>query len=177
VTPDETGAQHVGSIGDSQTSIPAKQRALLPHTRVFAMGQVIEFAVNHPLLLGGFVAVLGLLVGTEVMNQLRGVRQLSPAQAVAWINDPNALIVDVSPVADFNRGHIVNARNIQSSRLSDPDAEILKLKDHRLLVVCKTGPTAVAAANSLRKLGASEVAVLKGGMAQWRNDQFPVTKK
>jgi len=141
------------------------------------MGQVLEFAVNHPLLVGGFIAVLGLLIWTETMNRLRGVKELSPAQAVAWINDPKAVIVDVSPVAEFNRGHIVNARNVQASRLSDPDAEILKLKDHRLLVVCKTGPTAVTAANSLRKLGASEVAVLKGGMAQWRNDQFPVTKK
>jgi len=141
------------------------------------MGQVVEFAVNHPLLVGGFIVVLGLLVWTEIMNRLRGVKELSPAQAVSWINDPNAVIVDVSPVADFNRGHIVNARNVQASRLSDPDAEIAKLKDHRLLVVCKTGPTAVAAANNLRKLGASEVAVLKGGMAQWRNEQFPVTKK
>jgi len=141
------------------------------------MGQVVEFAVNHPLLVGGFIVVLGLLVWTEIMNRLRGVKELSPAQAVSWINDPNAVIVDVSPVADFNRGHIVNARNVQASRLSDPDAEIAKLKDHRLLVVCKTGPTATAAANSLRKLGASEVAVLKGGMAQWRNEQFPVTKK
>ena len=55
--------------------------------------------------------------------------------------------------------------------------EITKLKDRKLLVVCKTGPTAVVAANNLRKLGATDVAVLKGGMAQWRNDQFPVVTK
>jgi rhodanese-related sulfurtransferase len=51
------------------------------------------------------------------------------------------------------------------------------LKDRKLLVVCKSGPTAVAAANNLRKIGASDVAVLKGGMTQWRSDQFPVTTK
>jgi len=141
------------------------------------MGQVIEFATNHPLLVCGFVAVLGLLVWTEIMRRLRGVTELSPAQAVPWINDPNAVVVDVSPVADFNRGHIVNARNLTPSRISNPDAEVLKLKDHKLLVVCKTGPTAMTAANSLRKLGATEVAVLKGGMAQWRSEQFPVTTK
>jgi rhodanese-related sulfurtransferase len=141
------------------------------------MGQVVEFAVNHPLLVGGFAVVLGLLAWTEVMNKLRGVKQLSPAQAVPWINDPQAVVVDVSPVAEFNRGHIVNARNFTPSRLADPDAEVLKLKDHRLLVVCKSGQSAVGAANSLRKLGAAEVAVLKGGMAQWRSEQFPVTTK
>ena len=141
------------------------------------MDQVIEFATNNPLLVGGFVVVLGLLIWTEVMSRLRGVKELSPALAVSWINDPNALVIDVSPVADFNRGHIVNARNFTASRLKDPDAEVLKLKDRKLLVVCKNGPTAVVAANNLRKIGAADVAVLKGGMNQWRSDQFPVTTK
>ena len=34
-----------------------------------------------------------------------------------------------------------------------------------------------AAAQNFRKLGVSEVAVLKGGMTQWRSEQFPVTTK
>ena len=141
------------------------------------MDQIVEFSANHPLLVAGFVAVLVLLVWTEMMRKLRGLPELSPAQAVPWINDANAIIVDVSSVADFNRGHIVNARNLPASRLANPDAEILKLKDHKLLVVCKSGQTAEAAAQSLRKMGASEVAVLKGGMAQWRSEQFPETTK
>ena len=141
------------------------------------MEQVIEFAGNNLLLVGGFVAVLGFLVWTEVTRKVQGLNELTPAQAVPWINDGDAVIIDISPVADFNKGHIVNARNLQASRLSNPDDEIQKLKDSKLLVVCKSGQTAVAAAGSLRKMGASEVAVLKGGMTQWRGDQFPVTTK
>jgi rhodanese-related sulfurtransferase len=141
------------------------------------MEQVIEFVTNHPLLAGGFVAVLGLLVYTEVMRKLQGLKELSPAQAVPWINDPDAVVIDVSTVADFNKGHIVDAQNIQVSRLSDPDKEIQKLRDKKLLLVCKSGQSAVPAAASLLKMGAREVAVLKGGMAQWRSDQFPVTTK
>ena len=141
------------------------------------MDRILEFTANHPLLVAGFMAVLILLIWTEATRRLRGVAELSPAQAVPWINDPNAVIVDISPVADFNRGHIVNARHVQASRLANPDAEILKLKDRKLLVVCKSGQSAAAAAQSLRKLGAAEVAILKGGMAQWRSDQFPVTTK
>ena len=141
------------------------------------MEQVIEFVGNHPLLAGGFVAVLGLLVYTEVMRKIQGLKELSPAQAVPWINDPDAVVVDVSPVADFNKGHIVDARNIQASRLADPDAEIEKLRDKKLLLVCKSGQSAVPAAISLLKMGVRDVAVLKGGMSQWRSDQFPVTTK
>ena len=141
------------------------------------MERLIEFATNHALLVGGFAAVLVLLIWTEVKRKVSGTKELTPAEAVPWINDDDAVIVDISPVADFNKGHIVNARNLQPSRLAQPDAEIEKLKDKKLLVVCRTGQTAVGAAANLRKMGAERVAVLKGGMAAWRNDQFPVTTK
>ena len=141
------------------------------------MEQVIEFVGNHPLLAGGFVAVLGLLIYTEVMRKLQGLKELTPALAVPWINDPEAVVIDISPIAEFNKGHIVDARNIQASRLANPDEEIHKLKDKKLLLVCKSGQSAVPAAVSLVKMGAKDVAVLKGGMAQWRSDQFPVTTK
>jgi rhodanese-related sulfurtransferase len=141
------------------------------------MEQVIEFAVNHPLMVGGFVAVLVLLLWSEVTRKLQGLKQLTPAQAVAWINDPKAVVVDISPAAEFQKGHIVNARHVQPSHLSNPDKETLKLKDHKLLVVCKNGQTAFPAARQLLKMGAADVAVLKGGMAAWRSDQFPVTSK
>ena len=90
---------------------------------------------------------------------------------------PTAVVIDISTVADFNKGHIVDAHNVTASRLADPDVEIQKLMSKKLLVVCKSGSAAVSAAASMVKMGASEVAVLKGGMAQWRSDQFPVTTK
>lgn len=141
------------------------------------MDRILEFSANHPLLVIGFLALLAVLLWTELMRRVRGIPELSPAEAVPWINDADAVIVDISPVADFNKGHIVNARNLQSSRLAQPDAEVMKLKDRKLLVVCKSGQSAVAAAQNLRKMGAERVAVLKGGMTQWRADQFPVTSK
>jgi rhodanese-related sulfurtransferase len=141
------------------------------------MDQVLEFAGNHLLLVGGFLAVLALLIWTEVARGLQGIQELSPALAVKWINDPDAVVVDISPAAEFRKGHIVNARNLQASKLANPDAEVAKLKGKKLLLVCKSGQSATAAAASLKKLGAGEVAVLKGGMAQWRSDQFPVTTK
>ena len=141
------------------------------------MDQVIEFVGNNALLAGGFGAVLVLLIYTEVMRLARGLKELSPAQAVSWINDPDAVVIDISKTADFNKGHIVDARNIPASRLTEPDAEILKLRDKKLLLVCNSGQSAAPAAASLLKMGAASVAVLKGGMIQWRSDQYPVTRK
>jgi rhodanese-related sulfurtransferase len=141
------------------------------------MEQLAQFATNHALLAGGFVAVLCLLVWTEISRKAQGLVELSTAQAVAWMNDAAAVIVDVSAAADYNKGHIVNARNIAMSRISDPDAEVLKLKESKVLLVCKTGQTATLAAAKLKKHGIANVAVLKGGMGQWLADQYPVTRK
>lgn len=141
------------------------------------MEQLAQFATNHALLAGGFVAVLCLLVWTEISRKAQGLAELSTAQAVAWMNDAAAVIVDVSAAADYNKGHIVNARNIAMSRISDPDAEVLKLKESKVLLVCKTGQTATLAAAKLKKHGIANVAVLKGGMGQWLADQYPVTRK
>ena len=141
------------------------------------MDQLMEFAGNHALLAGGFVAVLALLLWTELTRRVSGTKELTPAQAVKWINDPEAVVVDVSAAPDFNRGHIVDAVNLPPTRLANPDKEVEKLVGKKVLVVCKTGQTAFQAAGTLKKLGVAELAVLKGGMAQWRSDQFPVTSK
>ena len=84
--------------------------------------------------------------------------------------------------------HLIDTASVDQSNLmiQDPNGrqcaddvavEIEKLKDKKLLVVCRTGQTAVGAAASLSKMGAENVAILKGGMAAWRSDQFPVTTK
>jgi rhodanese-related sulfurtransferase len=140
------------------------------------MEQLMEFAANHPLLSGGFVAVLLLLIWTEISRRARGFTELGPAQAIPLINDKNTVVVDISPSADFGKGHIVGARNILPSRFGDPDAEIRKLAGKNVVVVCKSGQAAQAVAATLVKIGAAQVAVLKGGMAQWAADNYPVTR-
>lgn len=140
------------------------------------MQQLIEFAINHALLSGAFVAVLLVLVWSEFARRTRGFVELSPLQAIPLINRGDAVVVDVSASADFARGHIVNARNIKPSRFSKPDAEIQKLVEKSVLVVCKNGQAAPTAASALVKLGAKQVAVLKGGMFQWNADNYPVTR-
>lgn len=141
------------------------------------MDQVLEFISKHPLLTGGFVAVLGFLIWTEIHRKLQGLQELTPAQVVSWMNESDTVLVDISSAADFNKGHILNARNIALSRIQKPDAEVERLLKSKLIVVCKTGQTASQAAAALKKQGAGQVAVLKGGMARWLGDQYPVTRK
>ena len=139
------------------------------------MEQLVEFAGRHALLSGGFVAVFLLLIWTEISRRIRGFRELSPVQAVPLINSGNTAVVDISPPAEFNKGHIVGAKNYAPSSFSGPGADIGKLKDRTVLVACKNGQTALTTAAALVKMGAGDVAVLKGGMTQWKADDYPVT--
>lgn len=141
------------------------------------MEQLIEFATRHPLLSGGFVAVAALLVWTEIARRGQRFATIAPAEAVNMINRKDPVIVDLSAAPDFAKGHIRGAKNIPLSRFTRPDAELEKLARRPVLVVCKSGTTAVQAAKALTRLGAAEVAVLKGGMAQWTADQYPVTRR
>lgn len=141
------------------------------------MQQFMEFAGNHFLLVAGFVTVALVLLVTEFTRRGQGFKMLSPSEAVAFINQNGAAVVDVSSPADFNKGHILDARNIPLSRFKDPDPDLGKLARKPVLVTCKTGQTANQAAAALVKQGAENVAVLRGGMVQWLSDNFPVTRR
>lgn len=141
------------------------------------MQQLMEFAGNHPLLVTGFVAVVLALLWTEFAQRGRGFRVLSPGEAVRFMNQENARVIDVSPAADFQKGHIVGAHNIGLTRIEASDREVSKMLNAPLLVTCRNGPTALNAAAKLVKLGAREVAVLRGGMTQWLADSYPVSRK
>ncbi len=140
------------------------------------MEQLIEFAGRHALLSGGFIVVSLILIWTEISRRTQGYTELTPVQAVPLINNKNTVVVDVSASADFHKGHIVEARNFLPSRFSNPDAEIQKLTGRSILVACKNGQASPTAAAALVKLGAAQVAVLKGGMMKWVEDNYPVTR-
>lgn len=140
------------------------------------MGQLIEFAGNHGMLVAGFAAVVLLLIWTEIGRHTRGYTELTPLLAVQKINQGNTSVVDISTAADFSKGHLAGAKHIALSRFSDTDPEIAKIKSGPVLVVCKNGQTAHSAAAKLVKLGATDVAVLKGGTTQWVADQYPLSR-
>ncbi len=141
------------------------------------MEQLIEFAGNHAMLVGGFSAVILLLLWTEVSRHARGYTELTPVDAVRRINQGKITIVDISTAAEYSKGHLAGAKNIALSRFSKADADIEKLTSKAVLLVCKNGQTAHQAAAKLVKQGAADVAVLKGGMTQWTADQYPVSRK
>jgi rhodanese-related sulfurtransferase len=144
---------------------------------IVSVEQLIEFAGNHGALVAGFVGVILLLIWSEISRYTRGYSELTPAQAVQKINQGQTSIVDISAAADFAKGHLVGSQHIALSRFNQSDPDLEKIKTDPILVVCKNGQTAHQAAAKLVKQGATDVAVLKGGVTQWAADQYPLARK
>lgn len=139
--------------------------------------QFLEFFNHHPMLFVLLGAGIAALIGNEIAGALTAGARVAPADAVRLINDREAVIVDVRPVPDFKKGHLLNAINLPVAKLGDRATEVGKDKSKPVLVYCALGGTAVEAAKTLRKAGYTEVYPLRGGINGWLNSNLPVTAK
>ncbi|GGX84014.1 sulfurtransferase [Litchfieldella qijiaojingensis] len=137
--------------------------------------QLLEFVMNHPLLVGAFLLVLAAWIAYEVIGSSRS--GVTSSEATQLINREDAVVVDIRDAGDFKAGHIAGARNIPQSRLDTRLNELEKLKDKPLIVVCKHGQASGIALGKLTKAGFERVFKLKGGMTQWQADGLPLVKK
>ena len=136
------------------------------------LAQLIEFATNHYLLSGAFLAALALLIFSE---SRRGGRSISNRELTALVNGSQAVIVDLRAHKDFATGHIVQALNIPFDKLAERMVELEKHKSNTIIVMDAIGQHAGAACRELKKAGFDAVK-LSGGISGWRGDNLPVVK-
>lgn len=141
------------------------------------MGQYLEFAGNHPLLMAALVLVVILLVMNEFKRKLLGFKEVKPNEAVRLINREDALVLDVREDKAFRDGHILNAVNIPLGLLESRLDEIEVYKDKPVIVYCRTGQRAAKAATLLQRQGFSSIYKLNGGMLAWTDANMPLSRK
>jgi len=141
------------------------------------MSDFTEFAQQNWLLFLALFAIVGMLVGGEILRRLRGVSILDAAGALRLINDQDAAIVDIRDAGDYKEGHIPQARHIPFSALQERLGELAKVKDQPIIVYCRNGVTSQSACTLLKKNGFAEVHSLKGGLPSWLDAHLPVSRK
>lgn len=138
------------------------------------MDRFLEFAVNHYLLVGTFVA---LLIAWIVTEMARGGQSVSPQGLSALVNQQNARVIDIRDPAEFKTGHITGSDNIPYSRISERLEELKKEPDRPIVIICNIGQTAGAAGSQLKAAGLSQVYKLEGGISNWKSQSLPLVKK
>jgi rhodanese-related sulfurtransferase len=87
-------------------------------------------------------------------------------------------IVDVRTPAEFRSGHVPGSRNLPLDILQGAELEQLKTETASvpLVLTCASGVRAATAADRLRQAGASDVWVLVGGVAAWKELHLPLNQ-
>ena len=136
------------------------------------MGNLFEFAANHPLLVSATIAMALAVVFYELRQKAGSIAALGPAQAVQLINR-GARVVDIRSPESFAQGHIVDAVNIAADDLGEHLDKKLKAAKS-VLIVCDTGTRSGQAVTGLRRDGNERVFNLQGGITAWRNENLPI---
>ena len=140
------------------------------------LDSLMAFAGRHPILSLALVGLTLAIIYTEIARLLRGYKAVKAAELPLLINRADALVVDLSAIADFEKGHIAGSRNVIPSQF-DPEGKLLAgRKQSPVVLVCRTGMASAAAARRLSKAGFEQVDRLEGGIAAWQAAGLPLVK-
>ena len=138
--------------------------------------ELAAFAGRHPILSLLLAGLTLAILWTELSRLTRGFKALRPAELTSLINREDALLVDLSPAGDFEKGHIAGARNIAPGQFDPEHKQLAKARDLPVVVTCRSGQASLAAAARLRKAGFTRVHWLDGGIAAWQQANLPLVR-
>lgn len=136
----------------------------------------MAFAGRNPVLSLALAGLTIAILFNEVSGLFRGYKALRPAELTGLINRDNALVVDLRPFADFDKGHIPGAKNVQMTQFDPENAQLKVARSLPVVLVCKSGQSAGAAAKRLKKAGFEKVYMLDGGITAWQQADLPLVK-
>lgn len=140
------------------------------------MQDVIYFVHQNLFLTLAWVGTLALFIGLEIKIRKFGPARLTTADLVELINRKDALVFDLRPSTDFNKGHIGQSENFHLSEIHDTNVLLKKLeasKDRPVVLVCKDGMKSSQEAFKLKKNNIRQVGYLNGGVTAWMSEGLP----
>ena len=111
------------------------------------------------------------------------VSELTVAQAKEELEQGHVnLLLDVREPAEWEKGHIPGVLLAPRGMLewyADPTTpyakpELTTQRDARIIVACASGGRSMLAAQTLRKMGYTDVVNMAGGFNEWSKQGFPI---
>ena len=138
--------------------------------------RLLAFAGDNQMLVMIFVGLTLAIVYTEFSRLTSGFKAVDPAGLTALINRENALVVDLSASAEFEKGHIPGSKNVVQSQFDPENKQLANAKSLPVVAVCRTGQASAAAAKRLKQAGFEHVYWLDGGIQAWQQADLPLVK-
>nr|WP_300093653.1 rhodanese-like domain-containing protein [Sedimentibacter sp.] len=100
------------------------------------------------------------------MNYKAEYVKISPEEAKEIMESEEAIVLDVRTKEEFGQGHIDGAVLLPVDEISSKAEEVLKDKNAKILVYCRSGNRSAAAARTLLGMGYENVYDF-GGIIDW----------
>jgi rhodanese-related sulfurtransferase len=140
------------------------------------VAELMAFAGRHPYLSLGLAALTLAILLNELAGRFAGYKRVPPAGLTGLVNRENALVIDLRPIAEFEKGHIAGSKNVQPSQFDPEHKQLATARALPVVLVCKAGQSAGDAAKRLVKAGFQQVYVLDGGIQAWQRADLPLAR-
>lgn len=140
------------------------------------MQQIMQFISHHWVLVLFAVLAFIWVIVEEARKQAGGSASINPQETIYKMNHEEATVLDIRDAALFAAGHITGAVSIPKKEI---EADVKKLDKYRtkpLVIVCRSGRTAVDVINLLKKNNFDKLYLLSGGMEAWNSAGLPLVK-
>lgn len=101
------------------------------------------------------------------------VREVTVDQALAAVNGGDARLIDVREDNEWNAGHARGADHLSKGIIERDIEKMVPDKDAALILYCGGGYRAALAADSLQKMGYTNVTSVSGGWRAWVEANAP----
>ena len=94
-------------------------------------------------------------------------QKITAEEAKKLMETENVIILDVRTQEEYNEGHIKNSILLPDTEISTKAQEVLKDKDSKILVYCRSGRRSAHASKMLISMGYTNVYDF-GGIIDWK---------
>lgn len=121
--------------------------------------------------------VIGAIVVYEIKHRHAAGKRIS-VLSLAPLTNEGALLIDLRPATEFQKGHIAGAKNFPATTLNEQIAQIERLSKQSRTVVLydENGLSVGNSAKTLLAANIGEVYTLQGGLDSWRAENLPLVK-
>lgn len=112
----------------------------------------------------------------RLVNITRGVKDISPSLAQAYIQRKGALVLDVREQREYDAGHVAGSVLIPLGTLESRLGELAAHRNRPIVVICHGGKRSATACWQLGKHGFVQTYNIAGGILAWKKANLPVEK-
>jgi phage shock protein E len=106
----------------------------------------------------------------------RNIHEISPQETAAALEGGDTLLIDVRDPDEWQEGHIPGAKNFSRGTVELEIEEAAPNPSMPIITHCGGGGRSALAAESLQRMGYTNVKSMAGGFKAWKAAGLPTTK-